>query len=503
MMAVEKWHGQPTLESKALFYGQGRWSLYGFGVLSTVILLAGNIAFLTAHPSFLAFGLVVAVTAIYLSMSYAVGFLGKDFDLLRHRELVAKWLDRSVSASVDIFYPVCGEPRGMVENTMVHLQALAVNHPNAKVFVLDDKSDPAVERLAKGYGFAYITREGNELKKAGNLRNAFRQTSGEFIAIFDADFCPRTDFLIETLPYMIETPRVAIVQTPQFFSHRVENNWLANAAGAVQELFYRLIQVNRDSFGGAICVGTNAIYRRSALEPFGGTAPMAYSEDVHTGFQLLSNGWAIKYIPVVLAEGICPDVVRSFFTQQYRWAMGSISLFFSKKFWDAPITKMQRVCYLTGMGFYISTGIGVIVGPLPTLAMLAFFPEKIFWFNLLFAVPSLLYGTLFMRWWMKLPFNLDVLRVRQISYYAHIYALRDFLLGNLEEWKPTGAGGSSARYESFRRLFLWYGAGAVVGTFALIAWRVTDGLSSAQLALTAAFAVFNATVLFPIAKRIY
>lgn len=30
-----------------------------------------------------------------------------------------------------------------------------------------------------------------ELKKAGNLRNAFSITSGEAIAIFDADFCPR------------------------------------------------------------------------------------------------------------------------------------------------------------------------------------------------------------------------------------------------------------------------------------------------------------------------
>lgn len=496
-------HEQPSLESKAIFYDQGRKSLYGFGFVSTVALLAGNIAFLTTHPALWSFGIVVAVTAIYLSMSYAVGFLGKDFNVEVHRSLVAQFFDKSVNASVDIFFPVCGEPLDLIENTMHRLLALKDNHPAAVVYVLDDKSDPAVEQLAKRFRFGYIARGTNELKKAGNLRHAFARTSGEFIAIFDADFCPRPDFLIETMPYFFSSMRTAIVQSPQFFSHRAENNWLSNAAGAVQELFYRLIQVNRDTFGGAICVGTNAVYRRYALEPFGGTAPIAYSEDVHTGFQLLSTGWRIKYIPVVLAEGICPDIVRSFFTQQYRWAMGSISLFFSRKFWDAPITKMQRVCYLTGMGFYISTGIGAIVGPLPTLVMLALFPEKIFWYNVLFAVPSLLYGTLFMRWWMKLPFDLDVLRVRQISYYAHFYALRDFLLKNLEEWKPTGAGGSSARYESFRRFFLWYGVGVVVGTSALIVWRFADGMSLTQLGLTSVFTAFNAAVLFPIAKRIY
>ena len=55
------------------------------------------------------------------------------------------------------------------------------------------------------------------LKKAGNLRYAFPRMTGDFFFIFDADFCPRQDFLSETLPYMEWNPKIAITQLPQFF----------------------------------------------------------------------------------------------------------------------------------------------------------------------------------------------------------------------------------------------------------------------------------------------
>lgn len=82
-----------------------------------------------------------------------------------------------------------------------------------------------------------------ELKKAGNLRYAFARTLGELYAIFDADFCPRPDFLRETVPYFEAEPSIGILQTPQFFRRREEQTWVEQGAGSGQELFYRLIQV--------------------------------------------------------------------------------------------------------------------------------------------------------------------------------------------------------------------------------------------------------------------
>jgi cellulose synthase/poly-beta-1,6-N-acetylglucosamine synthase-like glycosyltransferase len=304
--------------------------------------------------------------------------------------------------------------------------------------------------------------------------------------------------LIQTLPHFFENPNVAIVQTPQFFDVKPSYGWVRNGAGAVQELFYRLIQVNRDTFGGAICVGTNAVYRRSFLEPFGGTAPIPYSEDVHTGFQLIKTGHEIVYLPINLALGSCPDTTKQFFTQQYRWALGSISLFFSKNFWNADITIMQRICYMTGMFYYISTGIGAVTYFLPSLLILSFYPQHMHWFNLLFSVPSILFSVGFMRYWMKLPMTMDVLRVRALSYYAHLYALRDRIMDTLEEWKPTGASFNSKRYEAASRLFTFIALAVPVVTFLLILWRIAQGYDPAVFILLALVTLFNAFIMVPI-----
>lgn len=74
-----------------------------------------------------------------------------------------------------------------------------------------------------------ITRNDKpHLKKAGNLRNAFKQTESEFIVIFDADFCPVPDFIQQTIPYLIEDSKLA---TPQYFRVLKGQNWVERGAG--------------------------------------------------------------------------------------------------------------------------------------------------------------------------------------------------------------------------------------------------------------------------------
>lgn len=491
-------HQSPNSSEKILFLRQDRLKIYFFGLLSTLFILIGQVFFIITFPYFIPYIVVTGITVFYLMLSYIIGFMGKEFNYDEHKKILGKWFDRAVDASVDVYLPICREPHDLILNTWNHILALVANHPNVKVFVLDDGKDIQMENYAKDYGFNYITRETNELKKAGNLRNAFKQTSGEYILILDADFCPSKEFLVETLPYFFENDNLSILQTPQFFDVQSVYGWIRNGAGAVQELFYRLMQVNRDTFGGAICVGTCAVYRRKHLEPFGGTAPIPYSEDVHTGFQLISNGHDLKYIPVNLALGACPDTAKQFFTQQYRWALGSISLMCSKKFWSANITFMQRICYMTGMFYYVSTGLGAVTYFLPSLFVIGFYPEHMHWYNLLFSIPSLLYSTIFMRYWMKLPYGFPVLRVRAISYYAHLYALRDRLLDTLEEWKPTGAQFNSNRYRDGARLFKVIAYGIPALTFYFIGYRIAQGYPPENFALLSFMTLFNALVMMPV-----
>ena len=456
----------PTDREKYLYVHQGKVFLYSFGIISTSLLLIGGFLFSVHNVEFIWYLPVVILLGFYLAISYIVGAFSKPFKLIRHARKVNK--NRDYQPSVDVYLPCASEHMDILYNTYKYVAEL--RWPNLNVYVLDDSGRVEVKEAAHWYTFHYISRPNRgELKKSGNMRYAFPRTNGEFILILDADFCPRPDFLSETLPYFLE-PTVAIVQTPQFF--RVESNmsWIQRGAGSIQELFYRMIQVNRNHYGASICVGTCAVYRRAALEPFGGTYPIEHSEDVHTGFNLLKHGWKVVYIPINLSAGSCPDHISSFFMQQLRWCSGSTSLFLNKElFWKTKLTIMQRLCFLSGMLYYQTTALSIFMNPLPGLLVLWFHPEKLFWTNMLFTIPSFLFGVLHLKLWNKLPYGLFAVRARQVSYYAHLFAITDKIMGKTKPWIPSGDNKltkSSWTFIKFRRFFIFWNllvTGATVG----------------------------------------
>jgi len=106
------------------------------------------------------------------------------------------------------------------------------------------------------------------------------------------------------------------------------------------------------------------VYRRAALDSTGGSTLIEHSEDVHTGFDLRRKGWTRKYLPIPLATGLCPGDVNSFFTQQYRWCAGSMSLLGSTKFWNTRMPLRTRLSYLSGFCYYVHTAVFTLAGPI-------------------------------------------------------------------------------------------------------------------------------------------
>ena len=130
-----------------------------------------------------------------------------------------------------------------------------------------------------------------------------------FLAVFDADFRPRPDFLAETLPYL-DDPAVGIVQTPPFFRVDPRQTWVERAARPTLEVFHRAVQVSRNRFSSALCVGSNALYRRAALEPTGGFTLIPYPEDSHSGSRRARQRLPAQLpVPVPLAAGIVPGTL--------------------------------------------------------------------------------------------------------------------------------------------------------------------------------------------------
>ncbi len=373
----------------------------------------------------LPFMIFTATYVCYQVIGLPVNFTGRGFDLRAHKQLVRAWRPRAYP-SVDILLPICGEPIEVLENTWQAVSALIAGYPGqAQAHVLDDGPSGQARELADELGLRYLSRpQARAYKKSGNLRYGFARTSGEYLVILDADFAPRADFLAETLPYFADAA-IAIVQTPQYFRASPEQTWIENAAGAIQEVFYRSIQVARDRFGAAICVGTSAVYRRSALEPEGGPTLIPYAEDVHTGLDVRRNGWSLVYVPLVLSAGICPDNLDAFVRQQYRWCTGNAGVVFSRRLWSVPMPVRARLTYISGFFYYAYTALLTFFGPVIPVVMLLFLPDQIRLRNFAVLVPAMLTGFVLYPLWHRAPYGPSVWPLGIARGWAHVFALWD------------------------------------------------------------------------------
>jgi cellulose synthase (UDP-forming) len=435
------------------------------------------------YPLMLPFAFYTVLYLIYQAVSLPVNFAGRGFDLAAHKARVAAWRPEHYP-SVDIYLPICGEPLEVLRNTWTGVFELLQVYPGgAHAYVLDDGDDDEAMVIAPSFGFTYI-------KKAGNLNYAFRLTHGEYIVIFDADFRPRSDFLAETCPYM-DDPAVGIVQTPQFFRVSPRQAWVERAAGPTLEVFYRAVQVSRDRFGSALCVGSNAVYRRVALEPVGGFTEIPYAEDSHTGIDMRYYGYQLTYIPVALATGICPATLDAFMRQQYRWCCGATSLVWTAHMWRVQMSWKGRLPYIAGWMWNLTTALRTLILPLIPIALLVFLPGEIRLRNAILLIPAVITSAVLYPLWHNAPYSPRIWPLSIAVGWAQVLALWDFSRGKVMSWQPTrGPGDATRRF--------WWGVTLWNGTLAfawlgLAAWRI-DQTISVRFGVVAAFGVLNALI---------
>jgi cellulose synthase (UDP-forming) len=437
------------------------------------------------------FLLFTAIYVLYQGISLPVNFSGRGFDLAGHQARIGAWRPDSYP-DVDVYLPICGEPIELLRNTWTAATGLIEDYPGtARAFVLDDGPSAEAAEMAGSFGFTYIHRpDWPEGKKAGNLRYAFSQTSAEFLVIVDADFALRQDFLAETLPYM-DDAKTAIVQTPQYFRTSPEQTWIERAAGPIQEVFYRTVQVARDRLDAAVCCGTSAVYRRSALEPQGGPTLIPYAEDVHTGLDVRRAGKSIVYLPILLSTGICPDNLDSFVRQQYRWCSGNVGIVFSWRLWSIRMSIWARLSYISGFLYYAYTALLTFFGPLIPIVMLAFLPGQIKLRNFIVLFPAMLTGFVLYPLWHQSRFGPGIWPLSIARGWAHVFAIWDGAWGKSMSWHPTRTPGSSLR--RFRIGITWWSGSVAVLWLALAIWRTTT-LASPQFAVLLFFGLLNLVI---------
>jgi hypothetical protein len=466
--------------------------------LGSACLIYSQLRFGAGDLALSPFLLFTATYVIYQATSLPVNFAGAGFDLAAHQARIQTWHPASYPR-VDIFLPSCGEPIELLRNTWTAVTGLIEAYPGeARAYVLDDGPSDEARSMAELFGFRYIHRpDWPAGKKAGNLRYAFSQTSAEYLVILDADFAVRRDFLAETLPYM-DDPKIGIVQTPQYFRSSPAQTWIERSAGPIQEVFYRTVQVARNRLDAAVCCGTSALYRRTALEPCGGATLIPYAEDVHTGLDVRRAGYSIVYIPILLSAGICPDNLDAFVRQQYRWCSGNVGIVFSWRLWSIPMTIPARLTYISGFMYYAYTALLTFFGPVIPIVMLAVLPGHIKLRNFVALLPAMFTGFVLYPLWHRSRYGPGIWPLSIARGWAHVFAIWDGARGKSMSWHPTRTPGSSLR--RFRIGVTWWSGTVAVLWAALAIWRMVT-LSSWQFAILLLFGLLNlalvSRVIFP------
>jgi cellulose synthase (UDP-forming) len=287
--------------------------------------------------------------------------------------------EQSFCPPVDIFITVAGEPADIVKKTVVAAKNIKYSKKNIHIlndgFVCGSENWKEIESLGESEAVNVITRKIGGGAKAGNINNALKLTKNPFIAVFDADHIPKSEFLSQTMGYFIDK-KMAFVQTPQYYGNFLEND-VTIGASEQQELFFGPILEGKNNSNSVFMCGTNMILNRKALDEVGGLCDTNIAEDFLTSLFIHEKGWKSTYVAKILASGLAPSDFLSYYKQQFRWARGSLEVIFKyNPIFRAGLSFQQKLHYLVSASYYLS-GIFVMVNMMVPIIYLLFQVEPL------------------------------------------------------------------------------------------------------------------------------
>lgn len=336
---------------------------------------------------------VLCVLSVYGSHRYRMAYL-----YYRHKFKVPTpngKLERLPKVTIQL--PIFNEMY-VVERLVDSICKIEYPRELLEIQVLDDSTDETcgiaravVERnRALGHNVTYIHRTNRAGFKAGALENGLKHASGEFVAVFDADFVPGTDFLQRTVPFFADK-KVGMVQVRWGHLNR-DFSVLTQAQSIFLDGHFVIEHTARNRSGAFFNFnGTAGIWRRSTISDAGGWHHDTLTEDLDLSYRAQLKGWQFIFLPEVISPAEVPVDMNAFKSQQHRWAKGSIQV--AKKILptilksDLPmVVKREAFFHLTANIAYV---LMVLLSLLMPLSMVVRFNHG-------------LYGTLFL----DLPFFL-------------------------------------------------------------------------------------------------
>ena len=239
---------------------------------------------------------------------------------------------------VTIQLPLYNE-KYVVERLLNNIATIEYPKDRLEIQVLDDSTDESVlqtkdqieELRANGLDIIHITRVNRKGFKAGALKEGLKIAKGEFIAIFDADFLPKPNWLLKTIPYF-KDEQIGVVQTR--WGHINRNySMLTKVQAFALDFHFILEQVGRN-FGNHFINfnGTAGVWRKSCILDAGDWQGDTLTEDLDLSYRAQLKDWKFKYLEDVETPAELPVVISAARSQQFRWNKGAAENF-QKLYW--------------------------------------------------------------------------------------------------------------------------------------------------------------------------
>jgi len=248
--------------------------------------------------------------------------------------------------AVTVQLPIYNE-RYVVERLLEATAALDWPRDRLQIQLLDDSEDETVAIAAdvvrrlrdQGVNVEQVRRPQRTGYKAGALAWGMASATGDFIAIFDADFVPTPDFLRRTIPAFlggmtlsgaidpaIDPGQVAFVQA-RWDHLNPDYSLLTRSQALALDGHFGVEQPGRNAAGYPFGFnGSAGVWRRAAIEDprVGGWQADTLCEDLDLAYRAQLAGWQGVYLKDVAVPAEVPPQLLAFKRQQYRWAKGSV-----------------------------------------------------------------------------------------------------------------------------------------------------------------------------------
>lgn len=234
---------------------------------------------------------------------------------------------------VTIQLPIYNE-KYVIERLLENIVLLEYPKDKLEIQVLDDSSDDSTlltkklvsDYALRGIDIKHITRQIRTGFKAGALKEGLETAKGEFVAIFDADFMPKSDWLLKTIPNF-KNPNIGVVQTR--WGHLNRNySILTKIQAFALDAHFTLEQTGRNSKQHCINFnGTAGVWRKSCIIDAGNWESDTLTEDLDLSYRAQLKNWKFIYLEDVETPAELPAIISAARSQQFRWNKGGAENF--------------------------------------------------------------------------------------------------------------------------------------------------------------------------------